>query len=75
MATFFNRLRNCSTNAKKTNLNLSIAHLATFILTLIITITSNLFRIETLIISLISTIIFALNIYQTFKNKKCKTTE
>ena len=58
---------------KKTDLNLSIAHLAIFILTLIIGIVNDLFGIEVLIISLISTLVFGLNIYWTFKNKKLET--
>ena len=58
---------------KKTDLNLSIAHLSIFILTLIIGIVSELFGIGVLIISLISIIVFGLNIYRTFKNRKWKT--
>ncbi|MCO6163755.1 hypothetical protein [Flavobacterium sp. NRK F7] len=58
---------------KKTDLNLSIAHLAIFILTLIIGIVNDLFGIEVLIISLISTLVFGLNIYWTFNNKKLET--
>ena len=53
---------------KKTDLNLSI-----FLLTLIIGIVSELFGIGVLIISLISIIVFGLNIYRTFKNGKWKT--
>tara|TARA_R110000868_G_scaffold411745_1_gene708516 strand:- start:8534 stop:8932 length:399 start_codon:yes stop_codon:yes gene_type:complete len=58
---------------KKTDLNLSIAHLSIFLLTLIIGIVSELFGIGVLIISLISIIVFGLNIYRTFKNGKWKT--
>ncbi|AUC15849.1 hypothetical protein BTO06_12115 [Tenacibaculum sp. SZ-18] len=52
---------------KKTDLNLSIAHLAIFILTLIIGIVNDLFGTRVLIISLISILVFGLNIYRTFK--------
>lgn len=58
---------------KKTDLNLSIAHLGIFILTLIIGIGNDLFGNEIVIISLISTTIFGFNIYRTFKNKAWKT--
>lgn len=58
---------------KKTDLNLSITHLAIFILTLIIGIVNDLFGIGVLIISLISILVFGLNIYRTFKNKKLET--
>ena len=58
---------------KKTDLNLSIVHLAIFILNLIIGIVNDLFGIGVLIISLISILVFGLNIYRTFKNKKLET--
>ena len=58
---------------RKTDLKLSIAHLAIFILTLIIGIVSDSFGIGILIISLISIIVFGLNIYRTVKNKRWKT--
>lgn len=54
---------------RRTDLNLSIAHLVIFILTLIIGIVKDLFGIEILIISLISIIVFGLNIYRTIKTK------
>ncbi|QIJ88298.1 hypothetical protein C7H62_0489 [Mesoflavibacter sp. HG96] len=55
---------------KKTDLKLSIVHLAIFILTLTIGVVNDLFGIGVLIISLISILVFGLNIYRTLKNKK-----
>lgn len=54
---------------KKTNLNLSIAHSITFVMTLIAGTLRDLYGIEVLVVNSISIFVFILNVYSTFKRK------
>ena len=54
---------------KKTNLNLSIAHSITFVMTLIAGTLRDLYGIEVLVVNSISIFVFILNVYSTFKGK------
>lgn len=54
---------------KKTNLNLSIAHSITFVMTLIAGTLRDLYSIEVLVVNSISIFVFILNVYSTFKRK------
>ena len=54
---------------KKTNLNLSIAHSITFVMTLIAGTLRDLYSIEVLVVNSISIFVFILNVYSTFKGK------
>lgn len=54
---------------KKTNLNLSIAHSITFVMTLIAGTLTDLYSIEVLVVNSISIFVFILNVYSTFKRK------
>lgn len=54
---------------KKTNLNLSIAHSITFVMTLIAGTLRDLYSIEVQVVNSISIFVFILNVYSTFKRK------